>query len=172
LLHVERNADIVCMTSYAPLFARKGATNWDPDLIYFDNERPFLTCSYYVQQMFGQSAGQYFYGDCVRFEGDKAGVIQPVKDSHYGQSVVLNVKTRRLYVKLCNASDEAKLAHLNLSRFGKMKSATVTELSGKPDAENNYDQQPIAPVQKSFNAQSRTDVSLPPYSFKMIEIEL
>lgn len=172
LLHVERNADIVCMTSYAPLFARKGATNWDPDLIYFDNERPFLTCSYYVQQMFGKSAGQYYYGDCVRFEDDKAGVVQPVKDSHYGQSVVLNVKTRRLYVKLCNASAEEKLAHLNLSRFGKMKRATVTELSGKPDAENNYDLQPIAPVQKPFSTQSRTDVSLPPYSFKMIEIEL
>ena len=46
LLHVERNGDVVCMTSYAPLFARKNATNWNPDLIYFDNERPFLTCSY------------------------------------------------------------------------------------------------------------------------------
>ena len=45
LLHVERNGDIVCMTSYAPLFARKNATNWNPDLIYFDNERPYLTCS-------------------------------------------------------------------------------------------------------------------------------
>ena len=118
LLHVERNADVVCMTSYAPLFARKGATNWNPDLIYFDNEKPYLTCSYYVQQMFGLSAGQYFYGDCVRFEGDKANVVQPVKDSHYGQSVVLNVKTRRLYVKLCNATNEEKQAHLNLSRFG------------------------------------------------------
>ena len=49
LLHVERNGDVVAMTSYAPLFARKNATNWNPDLIYFDNERPFLTCSYYIQ---------------------------------------------------------------------------------------------------------------------------
>ena len=172
LLHVERNADVVCMTSYAPLFARKGATNWDPDLIYFDNERPFLTCSYYVQQMFGQSAGHYYYGDCVRFEGDKAGVVQPVKDSHYGQSVVLNVKTRRLYVKLCNATSEEKLAHIDLRRFGKPKWATKTILSGQPDAENNYDQQPIAPVQQAFNAQVRMDLSLSPYSFTMLEIEL
>ena len=64
LLHVERNGDVVVMTSYAPLFARKNATNWNPDLIYFDNERPFLTCSYYIQQMFGQSSGNYYYGDC------------------------------------------------------------------------------------------------------------
>ena len=172
LLHVERNADIVTMTSYAPLFARKGATNWNPDLIYFDNERPYLTCSYYVQQMFGQSAGQYYYGDCVRFEGDKTGVVQPVKDSHYGQSVVLNTKTRRLYVKLCNATEETKLAHLNLSRFGKAKWATKTVLSGQPDDQNNYEQQPIQPVQQAFNAKSRMDMSLPPYSFTMLEIEL
>lgn len=68
LLHVERNADIVVMTSYAPLFARKNATNWNPDMIYFDNERPYLTCSYYVQQMFGQSSGNYYYGDCVNIK--------------------------------------------------------------------------------------------------------
>ena len=174
LLHVERNGDIVCMTSYAPLFARKDATNWNPDLIYFDNERPYLTCSYYVQQMFGQSAGQYYYGDCVRFEGDKAGVEQPVQDSHYGQSVVLNVKTRRLYVKLCNATNEEKLAHIDLRRFGKPKWATKTVLSGKPDAENNYDQQPIAPVQQAYNAQtkSRMDMELSPYTFVMLEYEL
>ena len=174
LLHVERNGDVVCMTSYAPLFARKDATNWNPDLIYFDNERPYLTCSYYVQQMFGQSAGQYYYGDCVRFEGDKAGVVQPVQDSHYGQSVVLNVKTRRLYVKLCNASGEEKVAHLNLSRFGKLKACTLTKLTGKPDAENNYDAQPIAPVRQTLPApvKPRMDMELSPYTFVMLEYEL
>ena len=172
LLHVERNADVVSMTSYAPLFARKGNTAWNPDLIYFDNERPYLTCSYYVQQMFGQSAGQYYYGDCVRFEGDAANVVQPVKDSHYGQSVVLNVKTRRLYVKLCNATDEMKQAHLDLRRFGSLRAGTKTELCGQPYVSNTYDQQPVAPVQTPFKAQGRMDVYLPPYSFTMIEIAL
>ena len=172
LLHVERNADVVSMTSYAPLFARKGNTAWNPDLIYFDNERPYLTCSYYVQQMFGQSAGQYYYGDCVRFEGDAANVVQPVKDSHYGQSVVLNVKTRRLYVKLCNATDEMKQAHLDLRRFGSLRTGTKTELCGQPYVSNTYDQQPVAPVQTPFKAQGCMDVYLPPYSFTMIEIAL
>ncbi len=172
LLHVERNGDVVCMTSYAPLFARKGATNWNPDLIYFDNEKPYLTCSYYVQQMFGQSAGQYYYGDCVRFEGDVAGVVQPVKDSHYGQSVVLNTKTRRLYVKLCNATAEAKTANINLSRFGSFKSATKTVLCGQPNDQNNYDQQPIAPQTEPIKMKKQTSLSLPPYSFTMLEIGL
>ena len=172
LLHVERNADIVCMTSYAPLFARKDATNWNPDLIYFDNERPFLTCSYYVQQMFGKSAGQYYYGDCVKFDGDANGVQQPQQDVHYGQSVVLNVKTRKLYVKLVNATDDEKEADINLSRFPLKKQAVKTILTGAPDAENNFDQQPIAPKTETIKAQKKFDIDLPPYSMVMLEYSL
>ena len=173
LLHVERNGDVVCMTSYAPLFAKKDATNWNPDLIYFDNERPFLTCSYYVQQMFGQSAGQYYYGDCVKFEGDKAKLVQPVEKCLYGQSVVLNTKTRRLFVKLCNAGSDQKTVKLNLSRFKTMKpEATITTLSGQPDDENNYEQQPIAPQKKTIQLEKKSTMELPPYSFIMIEAEL
>ncbi|MBQ7663320.1 MAG: alpha-N-arabinofuranosidase [Prevotella sp.] len=172
LLHVERNGDIVCMTSYAPLFARKNATNWNPDLIYFDNERPFLTCSYYVQQMFGQSSGQYYYGDCVSFEGDAAGVQQPQQDVHYGQSVILNVKTRRLYVKLVNAGADAKKANINLGRFSVKKMAKKTTLTGKPDQENNFDQQPIAPVKEEVKAQKKFSLDLEPYSMVMLEYQL
>ena len=172
LLHVERNGDIVCMTSYAPLFARKNATNWNPDLIYFDNERPFLTCSYYVQQLFGKSSGQYYYGDCVSFEGDAAGVEQPQENVHYGQSVVLNAKTRRLYVKLVNAGADAKKANINLSRFGLKKNVTKTVLTGAPDAENNYDQQPIVPQTETLKAKKNFTLDLAPYTMVMLEYQL
>ena len=172
LLHVERNGDVVAMTSYAPLFAKKDATNWNPDLIYFDNERPYLTCSYYVQQMFGQSAGQYFYGDCVQFEGDGKGVIQPQEDVHYGQSVVLNVKTRQLFVKLVNAGDEAKTANINLARFPLKKTATKTVLSGSPTQENNYEAQPIAPQTETVKAQKKFTLDLQPYTMVMLTYDL
>lgn len=172
LLHVERNGDVVAMTSYAPLFARKNATNWNPDLIYFDNERPFLTCSYYVQQMFGQSSGQYYYGDCVSFEGDAPGIEQPQEDVHYGQSVILNVKTRKLFVKICNASGEPKTANVNLSRFGLKKMATKTSLSGNANDENNYDAQPIAPKKEQIKAAKKMKVELAPYSMVMYEYSL
>lgn len=172
LLHVERNGDVVSMTSYAPLFARKNATNWNPDLIYFDNERPFLTCSYYVQQMFGQSSGQYYYGDCVSFEGDAPGIEQPQEDVHYGQSVILNVKTRKLFVKLCNASGEPKTANINLSRFGLKKMATKTSLAGNASDENNYDAQPIAPKKEQIKAAKKMKVELAPYSMVMYEYSL
>ena len=172
LLHVERNADVVAMTSYAPLFARKDGTQWNPDMIYFDNERPFLTCSYYVQQLFGQSSGQYFYGDCVSFEGDEAGVVQPQENVHYGQSVILNAKTRKLYVKLVNAGDQAKKANVNLSRFGLKKMATKTTLAGNPDDENNFEKQPIAPQKEQVKAQKKFTLDLQPYSMVMLEYQL
>ena len=160
------------MTSYAPLFAKKDATNWNPDMIYFDNERPYLTCSYYVQQMFGQSSGQYYYGDCVRFEGDKAGIEQPQVDVHYGQSVVLNVKTRKLYVKLVNAGADAKKANINLARFGLKKQATKTTLTGKAEDENNYEAQPIAPKKETIKAQKKFSLDLAPYTMVMLEYQL
>ncbi|MCF0197991.1 MAG: alpha-N-arabinofuranosidase [Bacteroidaceae bacterium] len=169
LIHVERNADIVDMTSYAPLFARKGATNWNPDLIYFDNERPFLTCSYYVQQMFGQSAGQYYYGDCVTIDNpdktDGDGLLQE-------QSVVLNTKTRTLYIKMANASANEKTAQLNLSRFGVKSAATITTLTGQPDQENSFEAQPIAPTTEAFKLKKKQNLKLAPYSFVMITAKL
>lgn len=172
LLHVERNGDIVSMTSYAPLFARRDNTNWNPDMIYFDNERAYLTCSYYVQQLFGQSSGQYYYGDCVKFEGDAADVIQPQENVHYGQSVILNVKTRKLYVKICNASGEAKKANINLSRFGIKKTAVKTVLTGAANDENNYDKQPIAPQKETIKAQKKCTLDVAPYTFIMLEYSL
>ena len=164
LLHVERNGDIVCMTSYAPLFARKNATNWNPDLIYFDNERPYLTCSYYVQQMFGQSSGQYYYGDCVKLATPNDG---------FEQSVVLNVKTRQLFVKVCNTTGKALQAKVDLSRFKSMKKqATKTVLSGQPDQENNFEQQPIAPQVSTVKAQKKMTLDVPAYSFTMLTYQL
>ena len=144
LLHVERNGDIVAMTSYAPLFARRDK----------------------------QSAGQYWYGDCVKFEGDAKDVIQPLENVHYGQSVILNVKTRKLYVKICNASDEAKKADINLSRFKIKGNAVKTVLTGAANDENNYDQQPIAPQKQDVKAEKKFTLDVAPYSFIMLEYSL
>ena len=52
LTGVERNADVVVLASYAPLFARLGFTQWAPDMIWFDGETSYATPNYYVQKMF------------------------------------------------------------------------------------------------------------------------
>ena len=164
LLHVERNADIVTMTSYAPLFCRKGTYNWDPNLIYFDNERVIPSCSYYVHQLFGNSSGDYYYGDCVEIK-DKTALQE--------QSVVLNTATRELFVKICNASSEVKECSVDLRRFnGLAPTAELTVLSGDPMAENNFEQQPVAPRQEELGIQKKMSLTVGANSLIMIRIAL
>lgn len=54
---MERNSDVVAMSSYAPLFANVNYKKWNPDLINFDSARAYGTPSYHVQQMFGTNKG-------------------------------------------------------------------------------------------------------------------
>jgi alpha-L-arabinofuranosidase len=114
--------------------------------------------------MFGQSSGNYYYGDCVSIDG---------ADNHQEQSVVLNTKTRELFVKVCNASADSKQAKLNLSRFKSMKAVgTMTTLKGQPEDENNYDAQPIAPQTEEVKMKKKMTLDIAPYSFTMIKVNL
>lgn len=163
LLGIERNGDVVTMTSYAPLFAKKHHESWNPDLIYFDNSKVVLTCSYYVQQMFGTTSGNYYYGDVATINGDK----------YQGTSCVLNTDKGELYIKLVNAAGEAKDANIDLSRFKGMKSkATITTMSGQPEQQNYFDAQPIAPVTKDIKVGKKMTLSVEPYSCSVIRIKL
>lgn len=57
MIGLERNADLVKMSCYAPLFGNANAWQWTPDLIWFDNLRVYGTPNYYVQQMFSLNRG-------------------------------------------------------------------------------------------------------------------
>ena len=59
LTMVERNADVVYMASYAPLFARLGYTQWSPDMIWFDDVQSYGSPTYYVQKMYSTNMGDY-----------------------------------------------------------------------------------------------------------------
>ena len=122
--------------------------------------------------MFGQSAGQYYYGDCVKFENDAADAIQPQEGVRFGQSVVLNTKTRRLYVKVVNATAEPKKANIDLSRFGVKGTATKTLLTGEAESENNYEQQPVVPTTEQVKTGKRFSLDVAPYSMTMLEYKL
>ena len=119
--------------------------------------------------MFGESAGNYYYGDCVTIDNpDKSegeGMLQE-------QSVILNTKTHELFVKVCNATANTKTAKVNLSRFKGMKPlATQVTLSGQPEDENNFEVQPIAPVSKEIKVKKNMTLQIAPYSFTMIKIK-
>ena len=69
---IERNGDIVEIASYAPLFARDGFVQWQPDAIWFDNSQVYGTPNYYVQQMFMNHKSDYTI---------KTNVTQPVMEN-------------------------------------------------------------------------------------------
>ncbi len=56
---LEKNADIVALASYAPLFSREGYTQWAPDLIGFNNSSVYGSPDYYVQSMYSNNLGSY-----------------------------------------------------------------------------------------------------------------
>lgn len=60
LTALERNGDVVHMTSYAPLLAKEKHTQWSPDLFNFNNREVKPTTGYYVQKLYGQNAGSHY----------------------------------------------------------------------------------------------------------------
>ena len=96
LCGLERNGDVVEMSSYAPLLAKEGHHNWNPDLIYFDNTRVTLTPSYHTQRLWGQ-----FGGD--RYMPSRLEMAQPELAYRIGASVVKDSRTGKTYLKLVNA---------------------------------------------------------------------
>lgn len=97
LCSVERNADIVSMTSYAPLFAKEKHTQWNPDMIYFTNTGVSFTSGYQVQKMFGQNAGTTYLSSKVRLQHPDGNVQKRI-----GSSVVIDPATGDLILKMVN----------------------------------------------------------------------
>ena len=64
---LERNGDVVHLSSYAPLLGKVGHTQWNPNLIYFNNTKVAPTVNYYVQQLYGQNAGDRYLPTSVKY---------------------------------------------------------------------------------------------------------
>ena len=62
---LERNGDVVHLASYAPLLAKTHHTQWNPDLIYFDNTSVMLTANYHVQRLFGENPGDVWLPNTI-----------------------------------------------------------------------------------------------------------
>lgn len=101
LCNIERNGDIVEMTSYAPLLAKEGHHNWNPDLIYFDNTSLQLTPSYHTQHLFGNHSGDRYVKSELTIE--PMGAAEQQLNLRSAASVVRDSKTGKKYLKLVNA---------------------------------------------------------------------
>lgn len=160
LTNVERNADVVRMTSYAPLLSREGHSNWDPDMIYFNGTVVRLTPGYYVQQMFGMNSGDRYISG-VLTSSASLGVDVRRRISY---SCVTDSHTGDVIVKIANLLPVSVSADIDLTPFGIVGSdAQMTTLSGAPTDTNA---KPVTSAVSITDMHARP--SLPAYSFTVL----
>lgn len=139
MTNIERNADVVEMATYAPLFAHVEGWQWRPDMIWYDNSRSVRTASYYVQQLFSHNKGTNtasltMDGKAIAGNEDQAGLFA---------SAVYDATANAYIVKAANVSDTAQSVTISLDGLASDKqiaSASITTLHcDNPDADNTLD---------------------------------
>ncbi|MBE6261678.1 MAG: alpha-L-arabinofuranosidase [Prevotella sp.] len=177
----ERNADVVHMTTPAPLFAHVNGWQWRPDQIWYDQTQMFKTVSYYVQQLYATNAGTHVLPLTMTPAGKKA-KPQPVANLE-GQnglfaSAAFDSNAGEVIVKVANTSRTAQPVQLNLAAMtGATTARTITLSHSGMDDENSI-QQPelITPKEGSVSCTSEkkqlviTD-QLPPMSFRIYRVK-
>jgi alpha-L-arabinofuranosidase len=133
---IERNADIVHMATYAPLFAHVEGWQWRPDAIWFDNLRSFKSVSYYVQQLFAMNKGT----NVLSLTMDKKPVAGQAGQDGLFASSVYEATTGEVIVKVVNTSATAQPILLNLIGMKGVHTAeTITLSHNGMDDENSLD---------------------------------
>ena len=161
LVNVERNADIVRMTSYAPLLARHGHANWNPDMIYFNSSRIDLTPGYYTQKIFGNNSGDKYITNNLRVESRRDDVRKRV-----ATSAVYDSETGDLIIKLVNLLPVEVSTSLDIKdceAFG--SEAVCTVLSGKPSDKDSV------PAESKIEVAPQFSYTMPAYSFTTIRLK-
>ncbi|MBS1565142.1 MAG: alpha-L-arabinofuranosidase, partial [Bacteroidetes bacterium] len=161
LTALERNGDVVSMSSYAPLLAKEGHTQWNPDLIYFNNSEVKPTVGYEVQKLYGHNSGNEYLASVITLSNNQEAVRQRV-----AVSVVRDALSRDIIVKMVNLLPVTVNANTDLGGITPAGNEAVkTTLQGRPDDKN------ARPVVSSCAVSGKFDVELPAYSFTVIRIK-
>ena len=157
MTNLERNADIVHMATYAPLFAHVEGWQWRPDMIWFDNLRSVRTCSYYVQQLYALNKGT----NVVPLNMDGKPVAGVEGQDGLFASAVWDAESGCYIVKVINTSDKAQPVELSFAGLGKKESladGTITTFhSDNPDLDNTVDNPTaIIPVESKITIEGNT----------------
>ena len=164
MISLERNGDIVRMASYAPMLAKKGFTQWTTDMIFFDNINIVPTPNYYVQKMFMNNQGDYYF--------DKVFAINK-NDTTLAASCVLNSQLGDIILKMVNAGAEKSTLNINLSHFKNIEfEAQLTVLTGNANDINTFENaQNITPVESEIEVSMKFNYDLPAMSMTVIRIK-
>ncbi len=171
---MERNADVVYMTAYAPLFAHVEGWQWRPDMIWYDNLRMFKSTSYYVQQMYAMNKGT----NVLRLTMNKQPVAGQEGQDGLFASAVCDKTTGEVIVKVINTSKTSQPVTLNLEGLkGDYTAKTITLCHNGMDDENTLDNPNlIKPVEGSVNVEAGKKAAtindqLAPMSFRIYKIK-
>lgn len=167
MTNLERNADIVHMATYAPLFAHVEGWQWRPDMIWFDNLRSVRTCSYYVQQLYAHNKGTHV----LPLTMNKQTVCGGEGQDGLFASAVWDKESGSYIVKVINTSD--KVQPVTLKFEGMKKATTLTDgkcitFSSNNILEDNTVDKPnnILPKETSVNIDGKVlDTEIAPYTF-------
>lgn len=168
LTGVERNADIVGMASYAPLFAHVDGWQWTPDLIWVDNLQAYGTPNYQVQKMYATNKGTGVIP--IRMDN----MVPNGKDGIYA-SAVLDSKTNEAIIKVVNHNEHAIDGSFHIDAKGSLaKEADHIVLTAGLEAENSIqDPTKVSPKQDKVELKGKTiRAKLPSYSFHIFKIKI
>ncbi len=172
LTGVERNADIVTMATYAPLFAHVDGWQWRPDMIWFDNLRSFRSCSWYFHHIYATNKGS----NVLQLTWNKKPVAGTDGQEGLFASAVYEKATDEVIVKIVNTGDKAQNITLNLNGLNKKVShegSLTTYSADNLDGENTLDEPTkYVPQTKAITVQGATlDVTVAPKSFAMYKVK-
>ncbi len=180
---LERNADIVEMATYAPLFAHIDGWQWRPDMIWYDNLRMFKSVSYYVQQMYAMNKGTNVLSLTAADPADAKGKKRVPVGGQEGMnglfaSSVYDANTGEVIIKIANTSKQPQSVQFNLLGMTGERTATTLTLSHNGmDDENTLDQPTkITPKPGTVTCQADkkntvlTD-QLPAMSFRLYKVK-
>ena len=166
---LERNAAVVNMASYAPLFAHADGWQWTPDLIWVDNLNVYGTPSYYVQKLYSLNKGT----NVISILADNK--VISGQDSVYASAVV-DQATKEMIVKVINVSNEEKAYAINVQGGKKLagKGSLTILNSANLDAENSFENAiNITPKENKLSVKgNHIPLRLKPYSFTIVRVGL
>ncbi len=136
---LERNADVVHMATYAPLFAHVEGWQWRPDMIWFDNLNSVRTASYHVQQLFAHNKGT----NVLPLTMNKKPVTGADGQNGLFASAAYDKEKKEFIVKVVNTSDAEQPITLKFEGLKKKDVLTagrrITLHSADTDAENTLE---------------------------------
>ena len=164
---LERNADVVHLCTYAPLFAHKEAWQWRPDLIWFDNLSFVKTPNYYVQQLFGNNAGTHVLALTMN------GKAVSGQQNLYA-TAASDATDNTLIIKIANTGiDQKKVSFILDGLKAGVHAVILTHLNSSDlNAKNSFETPDlITPkVVHSYIKDNKMDIALPPLSFTILRI--